>query len=286
MSRQERIEQFGKSWVDFFQNLLTEIEKEQEKINEKLKTIEQEQEEEIKQQDEFDKGLVLVLETLKEEVVAKDELHKMNQKYDKEREKRRELGKAFLGFRSKQNTKNEEIDEKMKELNEKNENLSQELEDAIKSIEQLNKSLNELRKQNVQLMEENTNLKQLEANWNKHINDDTRHIKRVTGPTPQSQAKASEVKHQRTEETNIKVFRAIFGYLQQAQDKTRVDMSWLLKTTGLSESTIRQTVKELQEGKLNNNVQKIQGGFLLYGLPVPSDFITWKAKANFFNVAR
>lgn len=274
MNKQEWIEQFAKSWVDFCTNLLAEIETEKEKVDEKLRTIDQERQQEIKQRKELDEALTLVLEALRTETeTTQNELSELQQKFVVERNKRKELGKAFLDFRDKQK-------EEYRLMNETVKNLKQDLQSV-------SGGLDALKQENIRLRQENANLRELEANWNKHTNDDTRHIKRVTGPTPQSQAKASEANHQRAEETNIKVFRAIFGYLQNAQDKTKVDMSWLLKTTGLSESTIRQTVKELQEGKLNNHIQKRQdGSFLLYGLYVPTAFISWKAKANFFNVPR
>lgn len=166
------------------------------------------------------------------------------------------------------------------------ENIREQNNQLIKDNESLITSLEAIKQENLRLKQENANLRQLEANWNKHIRDDTRHVKRINGATPHNLARASEANQQRGHETNIKIFRAIFGYLQNAQDKSKVDMSWLMRTTGLSESTIRQTVKELQEGKLNKHTQKQQDGFLLYGLPVPPAFISWEAKANFFNVPR
>ena len=315
MNKQELIEQFAKSWVDFCTNLLAEVETEKEQINEKLEALRT--------------GTK----------TTQNELNELKQKFAMERNKRKELGQAFIGFKDKQVVENEQINEKLKTIKQERQeeieqrkeldeafkfaletlgtevraiqnelseakqafiterNKRKELGQVVEDLQEENKSLKQdlqsvfrgldaLKQENDRLRQENANLRQLEANWSKHIQDDTRHIKRVTGPTPQSQAKASEVNHQRAEETNIKVFRAIFGYLQNAQDKSKVDMSWLLKTTGLSESTIRQTVKELQEGKLNKHIQKQQNGFLLYGLPVPPAFISWKAKANFFNVSR
>lgn len=274
MNKQEWIEQLAKSWVDFCTNLLAEVETEKEQINKKLRTIEEERQEEIEQQKEYDEALTLVLEALRTETkTTRNELSELQQKFVVERNKRKELGKAFLDFRDKQK-------EEYRLMNEAIKNLKQDLQSV-------SRGLDVLKQENDRLKQENANLRQLEANWSKHTQDDTRHVKRVTGPTPQSQAKASEVNRQRAEETNIKVFRAIFGYLQNAQDKSKVDMSWLLKTTGLSESTIRQTVKELQEGRLNNHIQKRQdGSFWLYGLYVPTAFISWKDKATFFNVSR
>lgn len=280
MNKQEWIEQFAKSWVEFYQNLLGEIETEKEKVNEQLRTIEQERQEEIEQRKELDEALTLVLEALRTETeTTRNELSELQQKFVVERNKRKELTQAFIKFRDNQVVEHTRVSQDVENLQEENKSLKQDLQSV-------SRGLDALKQENDRLKQENANLRQLEANWSKHIQDDTRHIKRVTGPTPQSQAKASEVNRQRAEETNIKVFRAIFGYLQNAQDKSKVDMSWLLKTTGLSESTIRQTVKELQEGKLNKHIQKQQDGFLLYGLPVPPAFISWKAKANFFNVSR
>ena len=281
MNKQEWIEQFAKSWVDFCTNLLAEVETEKEQINKKLRTIDQERQQEIKQRKELDEALTLVLEALRTETeTTRNELNELKQKFATERNKRKELGQAFIGFKDKQVVEHTQLSQDVENLQKENKSLKQDLQSVFRGLDAL-------KQENDRLRQENANLRQLEANWSKHIQDDTRHIKRVTGPTPQSQAKASEVNRQRAEETNIKVFRAIFGYLQNAQDKSKVDMSWLLKTTGLSESTIRQTVKELQEGKLNNHIQKRQdGSFLLYGLCVPTAFISWKTKANFFNIPR
>lgn len=277
MNKQEWIEQFAKSWVEFCQNLLEEVETEKEKVDEKLRTIDQERQQEIKQRKELDEAFKFSLETLGTEVRAiQDELSEAKQAFITERNKRKELTQAFIKFRDNQVVEHTQLSQDVENLQEENKSLKQGLQGVIKSLE-------ELKQENIRLKQENANLKQSVSD---HTHDNTRHINRVTGPTPQSQAKASEVNRQRAEETNIKVFRAIFGYLQQAQDKSKVDMSWLMKTTGLSESTIRQTVKELQEGKLNNHIQKRQDGFLLYGLPVPPAFISWKDKANFFNVPR
>ena len=278
MNKQEWIEQLAKSWVDFCTNLLAEVETEKEQINKKLRTIEDERQEEIEQQKEYDEALTLVLEALRTEVRAiQDELSEAKQAFITERNKRKELTQAFIKFRDNQVVEHTQLSQDVENLQEENKSLKQGLQGVIKSLE-------ELKQENIRLKQENANLKQSVSD---HTHDNTRHINRVTGPTPQSQAKASEVNRQRAEETNIKVFRAIFGYLQNAQDKSKVDMSWLLKTTGLSESTIRQTVKELQEGKLNNHIQKRQdGSFLLYGLYVPTAFISWKTKANFFNIPR
>ena len=281
MSKQEWIEQFAKSWVEFCQNLLEEIETEKEKVDGKLRTIEQERQEEIEQRKELDEAFKFALETLGTEVRAiQDELSEAKQAFITERNKRKELGQVFIKFRDKQVVEHTQLSQDVENLQEENKSLKQGLQGVIKSLE-------ELKQENIRLRQENANLRELEANWNKHINDDIRHIKRVTGPTPQSQAKASEVNHQRAEDTNIKVFRAIFGYLQNAQDKSKVDMSWLLKTTGLSESTIRQTVKELQEHKLDNHIKKqANGTYTFYGLSVPMAFIQWQQKGNFFNVPR
>lgn len=156
-----------------------------------------------------------------------------------------------------------------------------------KTLESLVQSVEQIHQDNLLLKQENAELRQLEKNLSDHKQDDTRHIKRINGATEKNLARASEVNQQRGQETNIKIFRAIFGYLQNAQDKSKVDMSWLMQTTGLSESTIRQTVKELQEHKLDRHIEKrADNTYLFYGLAVPVEFLHWYKKGNFFNVPR
>lgn len=168
----------------------------------------------------------------------------------------------------------------LEEMQGENKGLKQDLQSVFKGLE-------ELRQENIKLKQENENLKRLGATWNKHLQDNTRHVNRINGATEKNLARAKEANNKRADETNVKIFRAIFGYLQQAQDKSRVDMSWLLQTTGLSESSIRQAVKEVQEHKLDNHiVNQADGTYLFYGLAVPVEFLHWYKKGNFFNVPR
>ena len=51
-----------------------------------------------------------------------------------------------------------------------------------------------------------------------------RPTKLIYGATPESLARTSEVNHQRKQNTNKTIVRAIFGYLQQTKETQKVDM--------------------------------------------------------------
>ena len=237
-----------------------------------------------KHQVEFENEIVDVLEVLKDSILQTDTSVKALDQQQKDTCNRVEY--AIEGIKVATNG--------IKQLKQDNVELKHSMSvihDNVavvhKTLESLVQSVEQIKQDNLLLKQENAELRQLEKNLSDHKQDDTRHIKRINGATEKNLARASEANQQRGQETNIKIFRAIFGYLQNAQDKSKVDMSWLLKTTGLSESTIRQTVRELQEHKLDSHIEKrADNTYLFYGLVVPMEFLNWYKRGNFFNVPR
>ena len=182
----------------------------------------------------------------------------------------------------------EQIKQDNLRLKQENANLRQ-IEN--KMLESLVQSVEQIKQDNLRLKQENSNLRQIEKNLSEHQQDDTRHIKRINGATSQNLARASEVNQQRGHENNSKVFGAIFGYLQQAQNKSRVDMTWVIQVTKLSETTIRQVIRDYKEAEPNmrKHIRKNeQGVWMIYGMVVPQAFFDWviQDKPTFFNVPR
>lgn len=254
MSEKNVTENFGNAMIDLLQTALSGTFAKMEK-----------------RQDEFEDKMAVVLESLKEIVFSLDNdvstLDQSQKNIFSHVERNIKMATNDIKYLRVQN------EELKQTINVMHDDFAKTLKSLVQSVEQIK--------------QENASLKQLEKNLSDHKQDDTRHIKRINGATEKNLARAKEVNNQRSEETNIKIFRAIFGYLQNAQDKNRVDMTWLIQTTGLSESSIRQAVKEVQEHKLDNHIEKQEdGSFLFYGLLVPIEFLRWYKKGNFFNVPR
>lgn len=234
-----------------------------------------------KHQVEFEDEIVNVLEVLKDSILQTDATVKTLDQTQKDT-----CNNVIKGVKKTLSELNQ-VKQENAELKHSISVIHDNITVVYKTLESLVQSVEQIHQDNLLLKQENAELRQLEKNLSDHKQDDTRHIKRINGATEKNLARASEVNQQRGQETNIKIFRAIFGYLQNAQDKSKVDMSWLMQTTGLSESTIRQTVKELQEHKLDSHIEKrADNSFLFYGLVVPVEFLRWYKKGNFFNVPR